>query len=292
MNADARGSYKTKKIALYDPRAFAANFCVKGVRMPSPFPGMDPYFEGSSWTSVHTELAVQIAHQLTPLLRPKYMARPEKRFVMGFPETEDGVAISDVDTRPDVAITAAGARPAQRAAAGAAPLELETLVPIPIPHLTVEIRDVSQRRLVTAIELLSPTNKRSDGRGEYLAKRARLLGSPTHVIEIDLLRNGERVPMRQPLPSVPYFVFRSRAEQRPMTQVWAITLDQPLPTIPVPLLPGDADVLLDLQKALSDTYDLSGYDLECNYTRPPQIPLDPEQAAWAQERLRQAGFGS
>ena len=29
--------------------------------MPSPFPGMDPYLEGSAWMGVHTELSVEIA---------------------------------------------------------------------------------------------------------------------------------------------------------------------------------------------------------------------------------------
>ena len=68
------------------------------------------------------------------------------------------------------------------------------------PHVSVEIRDTSQRRLVTAIEILSPTNKRGAGHQEYLAKRQRLLLSTVHLLEIDLLRMGERVPMKQPLP--------------------------------------------------------------------------------------------
>jgi len=40
--------------------------------MPSPFPGIDPYLEGSEWTSVPAELSSEIARQLSPKLRPKY----------------------------------------------------------------------------------------------------------------------------------------------------------------------------------------------------------------------------
>src|SRR5205823_2575020 len=71
---------------------------------------------------------------------------------------------------------------------------------IAVPHVTIEIRDAANRQLVTAIEVLSPTNKRGDGRSEYLAKRQRLLLSTAHLMEIDLLHQGQRVPMQQPLP--------------------------------------------------------------------------------------------
>lgn len=99
------------------------------------------------------------------------------------------------------------------------------------------------------------------GYTEYIKKRRRLLLSATHLLEIDLLRRGTRVPMQKKLPAGQYFVFLSRAKERPITLVWPITLQQPLPTVPIPLLPGDADVLLDLQAAFTATYDLLGYDL-------------------------------
>ncbi len=205
--------------------------------MPSLFPGMDPYLEGDLWTSVHTQLGVEIVRQLVPLLRPRYIAIPEKRFVM----------------------------------------------PEPVPHVSVEIRDTGNRKLVTAIELLSPTNKRmGEGRDEYLEKRRRLLLSTAHLVEIDLLRAGERVPMRKPLPAAAYFILVSRAERRPMTDIWPVHLEDPLPPVPIPLLPGDADVPLDLQRAFGNVYDLGGYDLLVDYSRPP---LNADQAAWANRLL-------
>jgi Protein of unknown function (DUF4058) len=51
--------------------------------MPSPFPGMDPYLEGSFWMSVHTPLAVEIARQLSRRLSPCYVALTTRRFVLG-----------------------------------------------------------------------------------------------------------------------------------------------------------------------------------------------------------------
>jgi len=210
--------------------------------MPSPFPGMDPYLEGSEWTSVHAELSSEIARQLSPKLRPKYIARTARRFM-----------------------------------------------PLRIPHVTIEIRDVTNRELVTAIEVLSPTNKRGDGYREYLNKRRRVLSSMAHLLEIDLLRKGNRVPMQKPLPPAPYFVFLSRAERRPMTEIWPIQLDTRLPIVPVPLLAGDPDVALDLQLALNTVYDLLNYDLSVDYTHSPEVPLENEAANWAEECLRAVG---
>jgi hypothetical protein len=53
--------------------------------MSSPFPGMDRYLEGSEWHSVHAELSTELARQLGPKLRPKYIARTVRRFVMDIP---------------------------------------------------------------------------------------------------------------------------------------------------------------------------------------------------------------
>jgi hypothetical protein len=255
--------------------------------MPSPFPGMDPYLEGSLWTTVHAQLSAEIARQLAPRIRPRYLALTAERFVY---ESADDVAVALTSLYPDVGV--AEARPASFNGGGVAiaPLKLATTMPAAVPHVTVEIRDVAERRLVTAIEVLSPTNKRGEGRAEYLAKRRRILLSPAHLIEIDFLRKGQRVPMREPLPDAPYFVLVGRAEMRPVTDVWPILLTERLPNaVPVPLLPGDADATLDLQTALTTIYDLLGYDLAVNYAAPPEIPLSPDEDAGADALLRAAG---
>jgi hypothetical protein len=252
--------------------------------MPSPFPGMDPYLEGAWWTTLHFTLAAEIVRQLAPRLRPRYLAMPVERFVM---DTGEGASISAGDVYPDVAVTTHATSESAPGAplAAAVPLLLATVIDTPVPHVTIEIRDRAERRLVTAIELLSPTNKRGAGREEYLAKRRRMLLSTAHLLEIDLLREGRRVPMQQELPDAQYFIVLSRASNRPLCEVWPVLLDQPLPEAPVPLLPGDADVLLDLQGAFTAAYDLLGYDLTVDYTRPPEPALPASWAAWAQARV-------
>jgi hypothetical protein len=262
--------------------------------MPSPFPGMDPYLEGSLWTTFHFAFGAELLRQLAPRLRPRYLALPVERLVL---EEASDLSISTTSIYPDVSVMPI--RPGQPETSPSttvvAPLQRATVIPQAVPHVSIEIRDVAQRQLVTAIEILSPTNKRGEGRAEYLSKRRRLLLSSAHLIEIDFLRDGERVPMQEPLPEVPYFVFLSRAEHRPVLGIWPIALHQPLPIVPVPLLAGDADLLLDLQAAFTATYDLLGYDLLIDYRRSPIPALAAEQVEWAaqllQERERNASQG-
>ncbi|HZK81443.1 MAG TPA: DUF4058 family protein [Humisphaera sp.] len=255
--------------------------------MPSPFPGMDPYLEGPLWTSVHTQLSVEIARQLSPMLRPRYVARTPKRFVIATAEDEDDITVSTADTYPDVSVakTSDSSTPFGSTAFDSSPLQLATVMPAAIPHVTVEIRDVANQQLVTAIEVLSPTNKRGRGREEYVERRERFLLSADHLIEIDLLRTGQRVPMVRKLPSAPYFVVLSRAKRRPIIDVWRIQLNEILPTIPIPLANGDADVPLDLRRAMASVYDEFNYDLDIDYGRPPHIALNEADAAWAREQI-------
>jgi len=255
---------------------------------------MDPYLEGGLWTSVHFALAGEIVRQLAPLVQPKYLVLPVERMVS---EIGGDVEISATTLYPDASIVdrsrglateTATTTPVAPLAIVAAPLRLATVMPASVPHVTVEIRDVAGRSLVTAIEILSPTNKRGAGKEEYLAKRARLLLGRAHLVEIDLLRVGARVPMRDALPPARYYVLVSRAETRPLTDVWPIALSQPLPTIPIPLLVGDADVPLDLQAALTTVYDQLRLDLAVDYRHSPEGPLNADELAWVTE-IRSTG---
>ena len=160
-------------------------------------------------------------------------------------------------------------------------------MPTSIPHSWVEIRDKAGRKLVTMIEILSPTNKRGQGRKDYLEKRAKILGNSAHLLEIDLLRKGQRLPMAEPLPEGAYFVVLTRTNKRPQSDVWPIALDEPLPTVRVPLLEPDPDVPLDLQQAFATIYDLSRYDLAIDYTKPPDVPLTAV-AASGRENVNQS----
>lgn len=256
--------------------------------MPNPFPGMDPYLEGPVWTTVHTSLVNEIAHQLAPKLRPKYLALPQERITVTVPDPLETHSRFRV---PDVGVYESDATQLQdRGSVATAPLVLNALIPESVPDPYIEIRDVEQRRLVTAIEVLSPANKRGPGAEEFRKKRLELLSGEVHYLEVDLLRVGGRFPLAGPLPSVPYFVFLSRANRRPRVEVWPIPLEQSLPTVPVPLLAGDPDVPLDLQQALQAVYDWYSYDRAADHSGEPPVPLTPDQQIWADERLRAAGL--
>jgi hypothetical protein len=250
---------------------------------------MDPHLEGSEWISVHAELSSEIARQLAPKLRPKYIVRTTRRFVTEIPED---VAISMGDIYPDVIVSKVAE---QSEAYGStvtlipSPIQIATIIPARVPLVSIEIRDVAQRELVTAIEMLSPTNKRGEEYHEYLDKRPRILYSTAHLIEIDLLRKGQRVPTQKTLPPAPYFIFLSRAERRPIMDVWPVQLNMALPTIPIPLLPGDIEPTLDLQLALNTIYEALNYDLSVDYTQPSEIVLEGEAAMWAHNVLKAAG---
>ena len=81
----------------------------------------------------------------------------------------------------------------------------------------------------------------------------------------DVLTQGVRIQLLGDLPTAPYFVYLSRAGDRPYTQVWAMQLAEPLATVPVPLLYPDPDVALDLQAALTACFELVGYERLLDY---------------------------
>jgi hypothetical protein len=190
---------------------------------------------------------------------------------------------------PDIGVLAAEGPASRAAGVTAAPMVLPVSLAAPIPQISIEIRDVAERRLVTCIEVLSPTNKRGPGREEYAGKRLEMLCGAAHLVEIDLLRVGTRFPTAQPLPDAPYFVFVSHAGRRQEVDVWPIGLGEPLPTLPVPLLPEDPPVPLDLQQALAVVYEIIGYDELVDYRQPPPGPLTPSQAKWGDEQFQRAG---
>ena len=262
--------------------------------MPSPFPGMDPYLEGYLWPDVHHRLATQISDQLMPLLRPKYVARIEIQMVTDeTPEAEIGIMYPDVEIvrtlqRRDQPL----ALPRDTAEVDVMPSPM-TPVTVSVPLLefevrlaTVEIRDVAQNQLVTSIEILSPVNKREPGFSRYREKRQHLRTAKVHLLEIDLLRRGQRIQLHPHVQASDYRVSLIRAQVR-VANIWSINLAEPLPVVPVPLRSPDADVLLNLAAALATIYDRAAYDLSIQYTQPPPPPpLSAEAQAWLQERLQ------
>ncbi len=260
--------------------------------MPSPFPGMDPYLENPHfYGDLHQNLAVCIANQLSPILRPKYVARLIPRQVLDRPDEEElrvmfpDVAVQRIPSASQLPLAGGGVA----VAIAPAPMKAVNLMRVPFRQVTVEIRSVGSGLLVAAIEILSPVNKRldGDGRDAYLRKRDGLLAASVHLLEIDLLRRGERLPVDPPIPaSADYAVVLSRADARLNAEVWPIALADPLPVVPVPLLPPDPDVPLDLGAAIRSIYERAGYDLDVDYSVPPWPPLTRTQSVWAEKVLQ------
>src|SRR5450432_3589253 len=143
--------------------------------MPSPFPGMDPYLEGSPWDSFHAEFISEIGRYLNSRLPTKYVAHVERRFV---PDLSDDLSIAETEVYPDVAVVQ---RPSEASVESVAvatltpPLVLETVMDLQSPQRSLLIRDRNDQRLVAVIELLSPSNKHGEGREAYLERRRKYL---------------------------------------------------------------------------------------------------------------------
>jgi hypothetical protein len=245
---------------------------------------MDPFIEGQSWADFHHELISAIREQLVPQLRPKYVANVRKTVYI---ERADHDSLQPVI--PDVTIAA---RAQGKSATGAATTLVPTLIPLPFPlEISVPylvIRTAGAEEVVSVIELLSPTNKRrpSSGRKKYLSKRNALLKTECNLIELDLLRGGARLPMRESLPAGDYYALVSRGDRRPLAEVYTWTLRDPLPVVPVPLVPGDADIGLDLATAFSAVYDRAEYDYKLHRDATIVPPLTDAESPWISERLQ------
>jgi hypothetical protein len=237
-------------------------------------------------------LATQISDQLMPLLRPKYVARLEIHMVTDeTPEAEIGIMY------PDVEIVRTYRRrdqpPAQHSDTSGRDTTTSSMTPVTVSVplwefevrlATVEIRDVAQNQLVTSIQILSPVNKRELGLSKDREKHQHLRLAKVHLLEIDLLRRGQRIQLHPHVQTSDYRVSLIRAQAR-VADIWSINLPEPLPVVPVPLRPPDDDVLLNLSTALATIYDRAVYDFSIQYTQPPPPPpLSPAAQAWLQAR--------
>jgi hypothetical protein len=250
---------------------------------------MDPYIEGQRWRDFHTSLLFCLRRALTPLIAPHYIAEIEEDILIETdPDEPPQVRV------PDVGVVFAGSK-GSSAVAVVPPHPSPVTVRLPDPRqqrrIVVRLRPTGQ--VVTVIEVLSPDNKRPFSRGylRYLDKREALLESPVHLVELDLLRGGERMPLQDPLPPADYYVLVSRAEERPRCQLQPFTVRDPLPIFLVPLLREHGEVSLDLGAIFSELYDESGYAFALDYTREPVPPLHPADRDWAR-KLQSRGTAS
>jgi hypothetical protein len=260
--------------------------------MPSPFPGMDPYLENpGDWPDFHARFIIYLGDAIGERVPDHYDVRIGERLrVVGPADTEAETFM------PDVAVARGSGSPGRPTLQGTATLE-----PVTVPHAPLEVEERPDRfieiykrpgrSLITVVELLSPSNKSGSDRRDYLTKRSVLLYQNVHLVELDLLIQGRRVPMGGPLPPADYYAVVSRSDAWPDSQVYAWTLRQPLPTLPVPLSDPDPDVWVDLAQVFATTYERARYDRSLAYHQAPLVPLSDEDLAWATERARAARPG-
>jgi hypothetical protein len=244
---------------------------------------MNPFLERDvAWHDFHERFLILGAGLIGAQIRPNYVVRVDDHIFVH--EVPDAPRMSS--GRADLSVTPTlqgSASPASSLAV----LESPNRIRIPPVDVTreayLEILDRQSREVVTVVELLSPANKRWNGidRAQYLAKRRTILASPTHLVEIDLLRGGEAMPVEN-RPACVYSVLVSRAEDRPEAGFWPLGLSTPLPTIPIPLRDPHADASLDLQSLLHRVYDEAGYEYDI-YNGQPRPPLSRDEADWARQ---------
>ena len=258
--------------------------------MPSPFPGMDPWLEGGEvFPNLHDRLIIYAQDALNAALPPGYVATTKNR-----------VWVDDESRRdPDVSVFGRD-RPLSGGAAvailpGLTVLGVErTSDPWEEPYL--EIRSAGGKRLVTAIEVVSRSNKKAgEGRRTYQEKQREFRDGGVNMVEIDLLRGGPHTTatplatLRQ-LGAFDYHVSVVVAATPRVFHATGVRLADRLPAIGVPLDPGVPPAPLDLQSLFDRCYDGGRYTELFAYTAPCDPPLTAEQQAWAAGILRERGL--
>jgi len=252
---------------------------------------MDPYLEDPAyWSGLHTAFMVFLRGSLKRGLPKGYYADVEQHvWLQGDdPDDREPFAVPDAHLaiRP-------GAKPKTGGVATLSATTPNTEVTLPKPvrkkgNKFIRIVDQPGNRVITVIELLSPSNKGAGSdREAYLSKRNDYLLTGTNLVEIDLLRDGDRIPFGRPKPTpADYYCLVSRADQFPRASVWAFTVRDPLPVLPIPLKPENGAVPLDLRPSLDHAYDDADYDDRIDYTKPPTVALRTADAEWAAELLK------
>ncbi len=274
--------------------------------MPNPFPGMNPYLEAKSlWRDVHHTFLTYAREILQPLLRPRYHVRIEERLYVEpieRPIFPDISVIERLKTRPEQEQTggvAVAVTTEVEVTCDEPTAILETTGPIPEGYL--EIVDLTRGgKVVTVIELLSHANKTpgTDARWQYVQKQKQVLAAGVNLVEIDLLRDGTYT-LAPPLDLVKvvigkewhYLVSIHKATEPHRFYLYALTVQQRLPRIFIPLAPDDPKVaVLDLQAVIDRCYEAGAYDDVIDYRQEPPPPaFSQEVTEWIDKLLKEKG---
>lgn len=247
---------------------------------------MDPFLEAPSlWSSVHTRLMNSISDPLAELVSPDFYVDIQQHVTILNPDDE---AVRHII--PDVYVAEqppAAQQQTRPSAVITRPTLVEPLEQLEIHERFIEVRDRSSREVVTIIEVLSTWNKVAGKErwDTFQGKRRQVMASPTHWIEIDLLRAGRRPP--EVVGKSDYYALLKRGGSLGPYEVWHFDLRDQLPTIAVPLRESYEDVPLDLGAVLEDVYRRARYGESIDYTGDiPSPKFRPADLQWAGEQIR------
>ncbi|MUG97303.1 DUF4058 family protein [Scytonema sp. UIC 10036] len=250
----------------------------------NPFPGMNPYLEQPElWHQVHNRLIVAVADEITPQIAPKYRVAIEERV---YTSIADSLLVGIAD----VAVSYKGITAPETTRMTtklAEPVKIKVPIPEQVTERFLEVKLTQTGEVVSIIEILSPKNKRSkEGREAYESKRQKILSSATSLVEIDLLRGGEPMPILGN-PGIGYRILVSRGYSRPDADLYVFGLRDSIPTFPVPLREKDPEPVVNLQRLLNEIYERARFDLAIDYSQQVKPPLSTEDAVWVSEILEQ-----
>lgn len=223
--------------------------------MPSPFPGMDPFLEEENlWPAFHHQLIGSLFQILLPNLVDRYRARVGQRQYV----TEMPLFTSIIREEHQEEF--------------------------------VEVRQRTDGRLITLVDVVSPTNKLSQrGRLAYLEKRKEARVQSASIVEIDLVMQGQ--PMldysRDGLPDWDYAVTVTRCTQPERYEIYTSTIQKRLPRFKLPLAVDDRDIVVDLQAAFARCYDQGGFANQIDYGRDPGVVREDDERRWLHDTLVQ-----
>ena len=263
----------------------------------NPFPGMNPWLE-AYWGDIHSRLSMYACDAIERALPLGLQARVEEYLAIEGPIEQDR---SGRRIAPDITIydsRSSGVTVSPRGVAileGAEPVVIQRQAE-PMTLRYIEIVDLkASRRVVTAIEFVSPANKTEQGMVQYRNKQRRLLEGGVHLIEIDLLRKGEWIVAADescypPSFAQPYRICVTRATAPDQSEVYRASYAFPLPSIRIPLRPTDDDIRLPLQSLLDQAYMNGRYGDSLDYDQPPEISLSDAEQMEVARMLRRNGI--
>lgn len=257
---------------------------------------MNPYFEDPDfWPGVHHWLINEITRSLNRQLSDKYVVAVEVRMYETTRESSTLIAIPDdvvVQNHPRTNRPKSNT-PSEVAVADPPVLAQPIAVNVPISETIkqgyLEVKSIGTGEVITAIEILSPVNKKAGkGREQYEDKREAILDSSIHLVEIDLLRKGRRMAIAPDNIKSDYRILVSRSNRRPLADLYAFNDREVIPAFPLPLRPEDREPVLVLKTVIDEIYDQGYSDRMLDYSQDPVPALSETDAVWAEQLLRDA----